>query len=462
MSTSSAVRRVVITGLGAVTPLGLSTAATWRAMLAGVSGAAGITRFDSAGYGTTFACEVKGFDPLGYMDRKLARRLDPVCQYALAAADEALRDAGLAPEVIPDALRNEIGVVFGTGIGGIQTFQDQAEAWVRGGPRKISPFFIPMMIPDMTPGIISIQHGFRGPNHCVVSACATGNHNLADAIALVRAGHANVVVSGGSEAAICELGVGGFAAMHALSTRNDSPATASRPFDATRDGFVIGEGAGALIVEGLDHALDRGATIYAEVLAVGASSDAYHITAPHPEGLGARLAMERALAEANLLPDAVDTINMHGTSTPLGDVAESAAIRALFGPRADQGGGTLTATSTKSMTGHLLGAAGGVEAIASVLALVDQVVPPTINHANADPDCTLHYAFNTPEHRPTDRPLRVALSNAFGFGGHNTCAVFSAYDGPNARGRSLDIPAPGAPEDRSTTGPAPLTPTAAW
>ena len=462
MSNPATARRVVITGIGAVTPLGLTATSTWRAMLAGVSGAAGITRFDTAGFDTTFACEVKGFDPLTCMDRKLARRLDPVCQYALAAADEALRDAGLAMESIPDSLRNEIGVVFGTGIGGIQTFQDQAEAWVRGGPRKISPFFIPMMIPDMTPGIISIQYGFRGPNHCVVSACATGNHNLADAIALVRAGQANVVVTGGSEAAVCEMGVGGFAAMNALSTRNDSPATASRPFDSTRDGFVLGEGAGALIVEALDHALDRGATIYAEVLAVGASSDAHHITAPHPQGLGARLAMERALAEAALPPDAVDTINMHGTSTPLGDVSESVAIGKVFGTHADPVGRALTATSTKSMTGHMLGAAGAVEAIASVLTLVDQVVPPTINHAHADPECTLHYAFNTAERRPASRPLRVALSNAFGFGGHNTCAVFAAYDGPNARGASSDLPLPGAPEGDSANGPGALAPTAPW
>jgi 3-oxoacyl-[acyl-carrier-protein] synthase II len=462
MPIPAAARRVVITGLGAVTPIGLDTASTWRAMLGGMSGAADITRFDTDGYGTTFACEVKGFDPLGYMDRKLARRLDLVCQFAIAAADEALRDAGLAPETIPDSLRNEIGVVFGTGIGGIQTFQDQAEAWVKGGPRKISPFFIPMMIPDMTPGIISIQYGLRGPNHCVVSACATGNHNLADAIALVRAGHANVIVTGGSEAAICELGVGGFVAMHALSTRNDSPATASRPFDATRDGFVMGEGAGALIVESLDHALARGATIYAEVLAVGASADAYHLTAPHPEGLGARLAMERALAEAGLAPDDVDTINMHGTSTPLGDVAESAAIRAVFGAHADPGDGALTATSTKSMTGHMLGAAGAVEALASVLSLVDQVVPPTINHTHADPECTLHYAFNTPEHRTADRPLRVALSNAFGFGGHNTTAVFAAYDGPNARGRSPVLSMPHHAPDTTAGGPGALDPTAAW
>jgi 3-oxoacyl-[acyl-carrier-protein] synthase II len=457
-----AARRVVVTGIGAVTPIGLTAADTWRAMLAGVSGAAPITRFDAAGFTTTFACEVKQFDPLTVMDRKLARRLDPVCQYALAAADEALRDAKLAPETIPEELRNGIGVVFGTGIGGIQTFQDQAEAWVRGGPRKLSPFFIPMMIPDMAPGIISIEYGFRGPNHSVVSACATGNHNLADAVALVRAGHADVIVTGGSEAAVCELGVGGFAAMHALSTRNESPATASRPFDATRDGFVLGEGAAAFIVEALDHALARGAPIYAEVLAVGASADAYHITAPHPEGLGARLAMTRALAEAGLAPEAVDTINMHGTSTSLGDAAESAAIQAVFGAHADAAAGTLTATSTKSMTGHMLGAAGAVEAMASVLALVDQVVPPTINHVHADPACALHYAFNVAEDRAGGRPLRVALSNAFGFGGHNTCAVFSAYDGPGARPSSGVARASVAQAATAAGRDDALTPAAAW
>jgi 3-oxoacyl-[acyl-carrier-protein] synthase II len=413
-------RRVVVTGLGALTPLGNSADATWRALLDGASGAAPIRGFDAAGYDTTFACEVKGFDPRDVMDRKLANRLDPVCHYALAAAGEALRDAGLAPETLSDAARERVGVVFGTGVGGIQTFQRQAEAFVRGGPGRVSPFFIPMMIPDMTAGIVSIEFGLRGPNHTVVSACATGNHNLADALALIRDGQADVIVTGGSEAAVCELGVAGFAAMKALSTRNDTPATASRPFDATRDGFVLGEGAGALVVESLEHALGRGASIYAEVLAVGASADAYHVTAPHPEGLGARLAMERALALAGLAPEAADTINMHGTSTPLGDAAESRAVRAVFGAHADR----LTATSTKSMTGHLLGAAGAVEAIASVRAITDGVVPPTINHCTPDPACDLRYAFNAAERRP----VRVALSNAFGFGGHNTCAVFAAYD----------------------------------
>lgn len=420
---------MVVTGIGAVTPLGLTAPDTWRAMLAGVSGAAPITRFDASGLTTTFACEVKGFDPLERMDRKLARRLDPFCHYALAAAEEALRDAGWTRDTIPEALRERMGVVFGTGIGGIQTFQDQAEAWVRGGPRRLSPFFVPMMIPDMVSGILSIEFGLRGPNHTVVSACATGNHNLADAALLIQTGQADVVLTGGSEAAVCELGVGGFAAMRALSTRNDDPAGASRPFDAARDGFVLGEGAGALVIESLEHALARGATPYAELLAVGASADAYHMTAPHPDGLGARLAMDRALYLAGLPPEAVDTVNMHGTSTPPGDVVESAAVRRCFGEHADH----LIATSTKGMTGHMLGAAGAVEAIASVLSIRDQIVPPTINSANPDPACDLRYAFNHAVRASPERPIRVALSNAFGFGGHNTSALFAAYDGPARR-----------------------------
>ncbi len=454
MPHDSARRRVVITGMGAVTPLGLDVTTFWNALLAGRSGAAPIANFDATGYDTTFACELKEFDPRDVMDRKLANRLDPVCHFALAAADEAMRDAGLTSETLDRVGRERVGVIFGAGIGGLQTFQQQTEAFVRGGPRRISPFFIPMMIPDMAPGIISIQYGLRGPNHAVVSACATGNHNLADALALIRDGQAEVIVTGGSEAAICELGVAGFSAMKALSTRNDDPAGASRPFDATRDGFVLGEGAGALVVESLDHALARGAPIYAEVLSVGASADAHHLTAPHPEGLGARLAMERALSLAGVTPVDIDTINMHGTSTPLGDVAESRAVREVFGAHAD----ALTATSTKSMTGHLLGAAGAVEAIASVLAITDSVVPPTINHATPDPACDLRYAFNA----AVRRPVRVAISNAFGFGGHNTCAVFAAYDGPGpTRGpRHVAHAAPGdAPAEVS---PSAIAPAGAW
>ncbi len=412
--------RVVITGLGAVTPLGLNVADTWRNMLAGVSGAAPIKQFDASEYATTFACELKGFDARNFMDRKIANRFDPVCHFALAACSEALNDAGLTSATLTDSERNRIGVVFGSGIGGIQSFQNQTEVFVKKGPDKVSPFFIPMLIPDMTAGLISIEHGLRGPNHSVVTACATGNHNLGDALLLIRDGQADVIVTGGAEAAICGVGVGGFCAMKALSTRNDDPATASRPFDASRDGFVIGEGAGALVLESLEHARARGARIYAEVLSVGASADAHHITAPHPEGLGARLAMERALSQAGITAQDVDTVNMHGTSTPLGDVAESLAIRQLFGAHAD----VAIATSTKSMTGHTLGAAGAIEAIASVLSIVDGVVPPTINHTEPDPACDLRYAFNA----PVKAPVRVAMSNAFGFGGHNTSALFARYD----------------------------------
>ena len=412
--------RVVITGLGAVTTLGLNVADTWRNMLAGVSGAAPIKQFDASEYATTFACELKGFDARNFVDRKIANRFDPVCHFALAACAEALTDAGLTSATLTESERNRIGVVFGSGIGGIQSFQNQTEIFVKKGPDKVSPFFIPMLIPDMTAGLISIEHGLRGPNHSVVTACATGNHNLGDALLLIRDGQADVIVTGGAEAAICGVSVGGFCAMKALSTRNDDPATASRPFDASRDGFVIGEGAGALVLESLEHALARGVRIYAEVLSVGASADAYHITAPHPEGLGARLAMERALRQAGITASDVDTVNMHGTSTPLGDLAESLAIRQLFGAHAD----VAIATSTKSMTGHTLGAAGAIEAIASVLSIVEGIVPPTINHTEPDPACDLRYAFNT----PVKAPVRVAMSNAFGFGGHNTSALFARYD----------------------------------
>lgn len=406
--------------MGAITPIGLSVPTFWEALLAGTSGAAPITAFDATAFDTKFACEVKGFDPLNYMDRKEAKRLDPFCHYAVAAADEALRDAGITPDSLSDSTRERTGVIFGTGIGGLYTFQRQTEEFVRGGPHRLSPFFIPMMIPDMASGIIAIRHGFRGPNHCVVSACATGNHNIADALAAIRAGDADIVLCGGSEAAITELGLGGFGAMRALSTRNDDPARASRPFDSTRDGFVIGSGAGALVLEPLDLAERRGARIYAEVLGVGTSADAYHVTAPHPQGLGSRLAMERVLASAGIGLDEVDTINMHATSTPLGDTAESRAIRAVFGSYADG----LTPTSTKSMTGHMLGAAGAVEAIASVLSIIQGVVPPTINVTSLDPECNLPFALN----KPVRRTVQVALSNAFGFGGHNTTIALRAFE----------------------------------
>ena len=412
--------RVVVTGLGAVTPLGLDAPSFWQALLAGRSGAAPITAFDASEWETTFACEVKGFDPLASIDRKLAHRLDPYAQYAVVAADEAIADAGIAPVDLAPAVRERIGVIVGSGIGGIQTLEKQSSLLQTQGRRRVSPFLIPMMIPDMAAGVISIRHGLHGPNHAVVSACATGNHNLGDAMHAIRRGEADVIVCGGSEAPICALGVGGFAASRALSTRNECPAMASRPFDADRDGFVMGEGAAVLVVESLTHARKRGARVYAEVLSMGSSADAHHMTSPHPEGLGARLAMQRALDAAGVAPEEVDTINMHGTSTQLGDVAESRAIRHLFGAHADR----LTATSTKSMTGHMLGAAGAAEAIASVLTIVHGVVPPTINQANPDPTCDLSYAFNV----PVRREVRVAMSNAFGFGGHNSSAIFAVCE----------------------------------
>ncbi|HEX7049854.1 MAG TPA: beta-ketoacyl-ACP synthase II [Longimicrobiales bacterium] len=412
---SASGRRVVVTGMGAVTPIGLGVPAFWAALLEGRSGAGPITRFDASAFSTRFACELKGFDPLDHMDRKLANRLDPYAQYAVAAAGEAVRDAGLDSGGMAEADRDRVGVIFGSGQGGLITFQNQTKTLLERGPGRLSPFFVPMMIPDMAAGVIAMEHGFRGPNHCVVSACATGNHNIADALMLIQRGDADVVVSGGAEAAICEVGVGGFAAARALSTRNDAPAEASRPFDAERDGFVMGEGAGALVLESLEHAERRGARVYAEVAAVGTSADAYHMTAPHPEGRGARLALERALRAARLGPDDVDAVNMHATSTTLGDVAECRAVRAVLGDAADR----VTATSTKSMTGHMLGAAGAAEAIASVLSIVHGVVPPTINLVAQDPECDLPLAANA----PVRRDVRVALSNAFGFGGHNTTLV---------------------------------------
>jgi 3-oxoacyl-[acyl-carrier-protein] synthase II len=412
-------RRVVVTGMGALTPIGNTVGEFWASALRGESGAALITRFDASAFDTRFACELKGFDPLDHIDRKLAKRLDPFCQYAVVAADEALRDAGLDPSVMSDTEKARTGVIFGSGIGGLQTLQAQTLIYQRSGPNRLSPFFVPMMISDMAAGIISIRHGFTGPNHCVVSACATGNHNIGDGLAAIRAGDADVILCGGSEAVICELGVGGFCAMRAMSTRNDCPQMASRPFDADRDGFVMGEGAASLVLEELEHARARGARIYAELLSVGASADAYHMTAPHPDGLGQRLSMESALRDAGLGLDDVDTINMHATSTPLGDVAESRAIQMLFGERVDR----ITATSTKSMTGHMLGAAGAAEAVLSILSIVHGVVPPTINVRQPDPECGLRFAFNA----PVERPINVALSNAFGFGGHNTTAVFRAF-----------------------------------
>jgi len=418
MSASSrAGRRVVVTGFGAVTPLGLTAATSWEAAVAGHSGAAPITRFDASGHDTRFACELKGFDPLNYVDRKLAKRMDVFAQYAMAAANEAIAHAGLDTATLSDAQRARIGVVIGSGQGGMETFQHQAVTWHTSGPGRLSPFFVPMIICDIAGAWVAMQHGLRGPNHAVVSACATGNDNLMSALDSIRAGRADIMLAGGAECAITPLGVGGFGAARALSTRNDEPTRASRPFDTGRDGFVIGEGAGVLVLESLESAEARGATIHAELLAVGAACDAYHLTAPHPEGVGARLAMEGAFVEARLTPTDVDTINMHATSTGLGDVAECSAVRAVLGEHAD----VATATATKSMTGHMLGAAGAVEGIFSVLSIVHDLVPPVINLEDRDPACVVRVAAN----RAESRPVRVAISNAFGFGGHNTCAVFA-------------------------------------
>lgn len=412
-------RRVVVTGMGALTPIGNSPDEFWDAMMRGESGAAGITYFDASEFPTQFACELKGFDPDDFLDRKEARRMDPFCQYAMVVAGQALQDAGVDPESLSLEEQEAIGVIFGSGIGGIQVFHEQTAYYVENGPRRISPFFIPMLIPDIAAGQISIKYGLRGPNYSVVSACATGNNNIGDAYMLIKMGHMDAAVCGGSEAAVSELGIGGFNALRALSTRNDDPATASRPFDETRDGFVLGEGAGALYLEELQSARKRGARIYAELLGVGMSADAHHITAPDPDGKGACNAMKSALRQAGVALEDVDYLNMHGTSTPLGDIAETNAIKDVFGDHAYR----MNVSSTKSMTGHLLGAAGAIEAIATIGAITHNRVPPTINFRNADPQCDLNYTFNEPE----DRDVDIAISNAFGFGGHNTSVVFGKY-----------------------------------
>ncbi|MDQ7041570.1 MAG: beta-ketoacyl-ACP synthase II [Rhodothermus sp.] len=413
-------RRVVVTGLGAITPIGLSPQAFWEAMMRGESGAGSITRFDASCFDTRFACELKGFDPLNYMDRKLARRLDPYAQYALAAARQALSDAGIDTSTLSDKARERFGVVFGSGIGGLRLFEEQTARYLREGPQRLSPFFVPMMISNMAAGLIAIEHDLRGPNYSVVSACATGNHALIDATMLLRHGHADIVLCGGSEAPITPLGIGGFNAMRALSTRNEDPKTASRPFDKNRDGFVVGEGAGALVLETLEHALARGARIYAELIGFGMSDDAYHFAAPEPTGRGACQSMQHALEDAGITPEEVDYINMHATSTPVGDPIESEAIKEVFGEHAYR----LSCSATKSMTGHLLGAAGAIEAIATVLAIWHQTVPPTINVEELDPTCDLDYTL----HKPRPRTIRVALSNGFGFGGHNATVAFRRYE----------------------------------
>jgi len=416
---SITMQRVVVTGLGAVTPIGLTTDKFWDALLSGTSGAGPITKFDTEGHKTKIACELADFDPEPYMDAKQARRQDLFSQYALAATAQAFEDAQLDTSELDEAQRDRIGAIFGTGVGGSNLFIDQVRTLDEHGPRRISPFFVPMMITNMAPGLIAMEHGLRGPNHAVVSACATGNDAISDALLLLRQGHADAMLVGGTEASINELCVGGFASMRALSTRNDDPESASRPFDKDRDGFVAAEGAGALVLETLEHALDRGAPIYAEVSGVGKSNDAYHYAAPDPDGRGAVLAMRAALEDADTEPEAVDHVNMHATSTPMGDTIESNAMKTVFGDHAYK----LSLSATKSMTGHLLGAAGAVEAIASVLAIRNGIVPPTINTENLDEGCDLDYTLGEAK----ERPVRVALNNAFGFGGHNTTIAFSEF-----------------------------------
>lgn len=408
-------RRVVVTGVGALTPIGLSAPTYWEALLQGISGADYITKFDASHFRTRFACELKGFDPLQYIDRREARKMDSFTQYAIVAGNEAIQDAGLLNGSLD---KDGVGVIMASGIGGLDTFIEEMRGYRPGEPPRFNPFFIPKIIIDIAAGHISIQHGFRGPNYATVSACASSANAIADGYLLIREGLADVMIVGGSEAAINEAGVGGFNAMRALSERNDDPKTASRPFDKDRDGFVLGEGAAALVLESLEHALRRGARIYAELVGIGLAADAYHITAPCAEG--AELVMRRALKNAGIAPTEVDYINVHGTSTPLGDISETKAIKAVFGEWAYQ----LNISSTKSMIGHLLGAAGAVEAVATVLSVYHQIVHPTINHFTDDPECDLNYTF----HHPMKRPIRYALSNSFGFGGHNACLLFKRYE----------------------------------
>jgi 3-oxoacyl-[acyl-carrier-protein] synthase II len=416
-------KRVVVTGIGAVTPLGNSAEETWKNMLAGVSGAGPITHFDASKFKTQFACEVKNFNAADYVDRKEARKMDLYTQYALASAKMAIEDSAMDLETID---KNRVGVVFGVGIGGIHTFEEEAGYYAVHGEEqgpKFNPFFIPKMIADIASGHISIQYGFHGPNYTTTSACASSSNALADAFNLIRLGKANVVVSGGSEAAIWPCGVGGFNAMHALSTRNDDPQHASRPFSASRDGFIMGEGAGCLILEELEHAKARGAKIYAEMAGAGMSADAHHITASHPEGLGAKLVMQNALEDAEMNPDEIDYINVHGTSTHVGDISEAKAIKEVFGDHAYK----LNISSTKSMTGHLLGATGAVEAMACILSVKNDIVPPTINHEEDDKDEEIDYNMNFTFNKAQERTVRAALSNTFGFGGHNACVIFKKY-----------------------------------
>ncbi|HCY45481.1 MAG TPA: beta-ketoacyl-[acyl-carrier-protein] synthase II [Flavobacteriales bacterium] len=409
-------KRVVVTGLGALTPIGNSVNEYWDNLINGVSGAAPITHFDAGKFKTQFACELKGYDPLDHFDRKEARKLDPFAQYAMVSVAEAIADSGLDSE---DLDKNRIGVIWGSGIGGLKTFQDECMNFAHGdGTPRFNPFFIPKMIADIASGHISIKYGFRGPNFTTVSACASATNALIDSFNYIRLGKANAMVAGGSEAAVNEAGVGGFNALHALSTNNENYATASRPFDATRDGFVLGEGAGAIILEEYEHAKARGAKIYCELAGGGLSADAYHITAPHPEGIGAINVMNACLEDAHMKPSDIDYVNVHGTSTPLGDIAETKAIVKVFGEHAYK----LNISSTKSMTGHLLGAAGAIESIACIKALEHQIIPPTINHVVEDEN--LDNKLNLTLNKAQKREVKAALTNTFGFGGHNTSAIF--------------------------------------
>ena len=414
-------RRVVVTGLGALTPIGNTVPEYWQGLINGISGAAPITYFNSSEFKTQFACELKGFNPEDFMDRKLSRKMDRFAQYAIVSSDEAIKDAQIDLE---KSDRDRIGVIWGAGIGGLETFQNEVLGFASGnGTPRFNPFMIPKMIPDIAPGIISIRNGFRGPNFATVSACASSANAIIDGLNYIRLGYADIIVSGGSEAGVAISGIGGFNALHALSTRNEDPKTASRPFDKDRDGFVLGEGGGCLILEDYDHAIKRGAKIYAELIGGGLSADAYHMTAPHPEGIGAIKVMQNCIKDAKISQSAVDVINMHGTSTQLGDVAEAKALYDVFGEHLY----SMNINSTKSMTGHLLGAAGAIEAIASILSITEGVVPPTINHQTKDEqiDDKINFTFNSAQ----KRKVNVAMSNTFGFGGHNACVLFKKFEG---------------------------------
>ncbi len=410
-------RRVVITGIGALTPIGKSAPDFWNGLVSGKNGVRPIESFDTTNFATQFAAQIKNYKAGEHLDAKAARRMDKFCQYAMIAADEAVKDSGIDLESID---KNRVATIIGSGIGGMETFFIQSKEFVERGPRGVSPFFIPMLIPDIAAGQVSIHHGFRGPNYAVVSACATGSHSIGLAFDTIRQGVSDFAVCGGAEAPIFEMGVAGFNSMRAMSTRNDEPETASRPFDKTRDGFVLGEGSGIMFLENYESARKRGARIYGEVVGYGFSGDAYHITAPDPEGNGVIIAMTEALKSADIKPEEVDHINMHGTSTPLGDIAETNSIKKVFGDHAYK----INLNSTKSMTGHMLGAAGAAESIATTLAIYHGIVPPTINYKNPDPDCDLNYTVNESE----VRDIRYAINNAFGFGGHNTSIVFKKFE----------------------------------